>query len=80
MGGQGRQTWPDVQEPLLFRYHDRILEFYGCYLFPRRVDVMGDAELRQSPADADYGYWAWRVARAVQECKDRERVQRELSR
>ena len=59
VGGKAR---PHAQEPFLLGNHDRVLEFDGCHLLARRVDVVGHAQLRQRPAAAGDGHRTRRSA------------------
>jgi four helix bundle protein len=43
------------------------------------MDLVGHSELRQGPADADDGDWAWSIAGTVQKCEDWNGVQGELA-
>src|SRR5579871_2065047 len=78
MGDQGRQVGKNAEEPLLFRYYNRILEFNGRDLLTGRMDAMGHAQLRQGPADAGDGHGPWSLARAFSRRQDWDRLQREI--
>ena len=53
LGDQGRQARPAPQEPDLHGDQPALLGLDGHARRPRRVDVLGHAELRQGPAAAD---------------------------
>ena len=65
MGDQGRQARADGEESVVFGDHDGVLEFAGCDLLARRVDAVGNSELRQGPAAAGNGNRTWGGAGAI---------------
>ena len=52
-------SYTDAEEPLLQRHHNGILEFAGCDLLSRRVDSVGNSELREGSAAASDGNGTW---------------------
>ena len=67
LGDQARQARADAEESFVFRDHHGVLEFDGRDLLARRVDDVGNSELRQGPAAAGCGDGTWRESGPVQE-------------
>ena len=65
MGNQERKARADGEESFVLGDYDGVLEFAGRDLFARRVDIVGHSELRQGPAAAGDGNWAWSSSVAV---------------
>ena len=67
-----------LKNPILFRHHDGLLEFDGCNLLARSMDVMGHAELREGTAAAGHGNRSRRGPREVSACEGRFGLSRQL--
>src|SRR5208283_3002309 len=77
MGDYWWQASKNVEEPILFRDLDRLLEFDGCYLFARRLDAVGYSQLREGPAATSDGYRSRRSSGEVSRDYRGHSVQRE---
>src|SRR5215469_18627404 len=79
LGDQGRPASADGKESLVLGNHDRVLEFDGCHLFQRSMDIVGNAKLRQGPTPAGDGHRTRCGTREVSQCEGRERLSGHLT-
>src|SRR5215469_16169431 len=79
LGDQGRKASADGKESLVLRNHDRVLEFDGCDLFRRSMDIVGHAKLRQGPAPTGDGHRTRCGTGEVSQCEGGKRISGHLT-